>query len=73
MKIKTREQIALEYGICRKTLRKWLASTEYLFPRHLTLPWQKLIYEEFDFPLGVEKEPYGEVKFPRLYRENFSE
>jgi hypothetical protein len=54
-------------------LRSLLSDGYFIFQQSLTLPWQKLIYEEFDFPLGVEKEPYGEVKFPRLYRENFSE
>jgi hypothetical protein len=58
MTTKTREQIAKEFGICRKTLSKWLAATEYTFPRLLTLPWQKLIYEEFGFPLEVDKKLY---------------
>jgi transposase-like protein len=69
MTIKTREQIALEYGICRKTLRKWMATTGSDFPRHLTLTWQKLIYEEFGFPLEVDEEAYEQIKLPRPYRQ----
>jgi transposase-like protein len=69
MTIKTREQIALEYGVCRKTLRKWMATTEYGFPRHLTLAWQKLIYEEFGYPMEVKEEAYERIKLPRPYRQ----
>jgi hypothetical protein len=68
MTIKTREQIALEYGVCRKTLRKWMTITGYDFPRHLTMCWQKLIYEEFDYPLTVNEEEYELVRLPRRYR-----
>jgi hypothetical protein len=69
MTIKTREQIALEHGVCRKTFRKWMATTGYGFPRHLTLAWQKLIYEEFGYPQKVEQETYEQVKLPRPYRQ----
>ena len=72
MTIKTREQIALEYGVCRKTLRKWMSTTGYGFPRHLTLAWQKLIYEEFGYPEDVNDDMYEQVKFPRPYRSSTS-
>lgn len=71
MTIKTRQQIASEYGVCRKTLRKWMAITGYTFPRHLTLSWQKLIYEEFGYPLGIDEEQFELIKLPRLYRETY--
>lgn len=72
MTIKTREQIALEYGVCRKTLRKWMAITCYDFPRHLTVCWQKLIYEEFGYPAGVDEEDYEKIRLPRPYRQTTS-
>jgi len=72
MTIKTREQIAREYGICRKTLRKWMSNTGYVFPRHLTPSWQKLIYEEFDYPFSIDEQVYTLIRFPRQYREALS-
>jgi hypothetical protein len=46
-----------------------MATTGYSFPRHLTLTWLKLIYEEFGYPEGVKEENYEQIKFPRAYRE----
>ncbi|SER47281.1 hypothetical protein [Neolewinella agarilytica] len=71
MQIKTRSQIAVEYGVCRKTLRKWMADSGFEFPRHLTTSWQKLVYEQFDYPPGVEYESYQSVRLPRQYRDFF--
>ena len=71
MTIKTRQQIAREYGICRKTLRKWMTITGCTFPRHLTLSWQKLIYEEFGYPLDIDEGKFELIRLPRLYREMY--
>jgi hypothetical protein len=50
MLIKTKTMLAAEYGVCRKTLRKWMGAMPYEFPRILTEPWLKLIYEELGYP-----------------------
>ena len=69
MQIKTRSQIATEYGVCRKTLRKWMASTGIAFPHSLTVSWQKLVYEEFDYPPCVDYEIFESIRLPRQYRD----
>ena len=51
LKAKTREQIADEYGICSKTLRRWLKKNEIQLPHRLISPKDQLkIYETFGFP-----------------------
>ena len=51
MPAKSREQIALEYGICRKTLNKWLKCAGLNVPKGLINPqYQKIIYDEFGVP-----------------------
>ena len=48
---KTRQQIATEYGIDRKTLYRWLKKKEIVIPRGLIKPSnQKIIYEAFGNP-----------------------
>ncbi len=48
---KTRQQIAREYGICTKTLNKWLKEENIKIHRGLISPKsQELIYEKFGFP-----------------------
>lgn len=69
--IKTREALAREYGMCRKTFRKEMKALGYDFPRTLTPPWQKLIYEELGYPDGVERADYVKVDLPRRYRNAF--
>ena len=68
MCLKTRANIAEEFGVCRKTLRKWMDAMPYGFPYLLTASWQKLIYEELGYPLGVEEEDYNKIKVPKEYR-----
>jgi hypothetical protein len=47
---KTKQQIADEYGICTKTLNKWLKDEKILFKRGLINPKkQKIIYKKFGF------------------------
>jgi len=71
MLIKTKTAIAAEYGVCRKTLRKWMKAMPYEFPGMLTAPWQKLIYEELGYPKGVKEEDFAEVRVPKQYRRLF--
>jgi hypothetical protein len=48
---KTKQQIAIEYGICTKTLNKWLKQESIKIHRGLINPKdQELIYEKFGFP-----------------------
>ena len=50
-KAKTRQEIANEYGICTKTLKKWLALNNITLGRGLIPPKdQKLIYESLGYP-----------------------
>ena len=50
-KAKTREQIAMEYGICTRTLRRLLLSQKIILPKHLIYPKeQKRIYNAFGNP-----------------------
>lgn len=54
-KVKTRSQLADEYGICRKTLYNWLTSKKIIVSRgHLTPHDQKTIYDEFGPPRKIE-------------------
>jgi len=61
--------IADEYGVCRKTLRKWMDTTGYDFPFILTPIWCKLIYEEFGYPESVKEKIYEKIRLPRPYRD----
>jgi CENP-B N-terminal DNA-binding domain. len=50
-KAKSKQQIANEYGICVKTLNKWLKRKDMEIPRGLISPInQILIYEKFGTP-----------------------
>ena len=50
-KTKTRSQIALEYGITTRTLRRWLKSHKVNIPNRLICPKdQQKIYETFGYP-----------------------
>ncbi|MFK8006754.1 MAG: hypothetical protein AB8H03_10295 [Saprospiraceae bacterium] len=51
LKAKTKQQIANEYGVCVKTLNKWLGKKNIEIPRGLISPMdQKVIYENFGVP-----------------------
>ncbi len=64
-KTKTRRQIAQEYGITPRTLRRWLKNHEIELPRRLISPQdQLLIYEKFGYP-------EVEVNLPATYLKGF--
>ncbi|MCD2260212.1 helix-turn-helix domain-containing protein [Psychroserpens luteolus] len=51
LKVKTRQQIAIEYGISPRTLRRWLKQDEIYLPKRLLTPReQKRIYKKFGWP-----------------------
>jgi hypothetical protein len=48
---KSKQQIASEYGICTKTLSKWLREEDITLRRGLINPKQQLqIYKKLGFP-----------------------
>lgn len=50
-KAKTRQQIALEYGICTKTLKKWIDNADITLNGGLITPTQQFkIYQKFGIP-----------------------
>lgn len=59
--VKTLSQIAMEYGVHRNTLRKWIAPIKDKLQlqknKRLLLQWQiELIYDFLDYPESFEKE-----------------
>ncbi len=51
-KTKTRQQIAEEYGITPRTLRRWIKKNNINLPKRLICPQeQKKIYEAFGPPV----------------------
>lgn len=49
--VKTRQQIAIEYGISPRTLRRWLKQNEIYLPKRLLCPKeQEKIYKKFGSP-----------------------
>jgi len=49
--VKTREQVAEEYGITAKTLKKWIKNSGMELPSGLINPaWQERIYQHFRHP-----------------------
>ncbi|TXF81309.1 hypothetical protein FUA23_22025 [Neolewinella aurantiaca] len=68
MYLKSRANIAEEFGVCRKTLRKWMDAMPYEFPYLLAAPWQKLIYSELGYPPGVTADDFAKIKAPKEYR-----
>lgn len=51
MKVKTRSQLAEEYGICRKTLYNWLKKKNIkLTPGQLTPKDQTIIFQSLGNP-----------------------
>lgn len=57
--VKTRQQMADEYGICRKTFNKLLSKKNIRLDRGLIYPReQMIIYDELGTPDGQEKFPY---------------
>ena len=59
---KTRQQIAAEYGIDRKTLRKRMKMAGVYPPKGLLdRKWQKAIYEALRYPPGISKTDYEDA------------
>ena len=51
IQVKTRQQIANEYGISTRTLRRWLTQNDITLPSRLLGPKeQELIYQTFGRP-----------------------
>jgi transposase-like protein len=52
---KSKQQIASEYGICTKTLSKWLREEDITLRRGLINPKQQLqIYKKLGFPKNAQ-------------------
>jgi hypothetical protein len=50
-KAKTRQQIAAEFGISTKTLKKWMDAEGIILQRGLISPYQQnIIYQKFGIP-----------------------
>jgi hypothetical protein len=59
---KTRQEIAAEYGISPKTLKKKLGKHDIKLPRgRICLRDQKMIYEALGYPLDVSKHDYEDI------------
>jgi transposase-like protein len=55
-KTKTRTEVAMEYGIDRKTLYRWLKKTNILISKGLITPGElEKIYTEFGDPKSPKK------------------
>jgi methylphosphotriester-DNA--protein-cysteine methyltransferase len=55
--VKTREQIATEYKISPRTLRRWLKKAKICLPKGLVdATHQRLIYETFGCPNELNKD-----------------
>jgi len=51
MPAKTRQQIAIEYGVSFKTLMKWLKNAEIHLPKGSITPYyQRMIHEKLGAP-----------------------
>ena len=62
-KAKTRVEIAVEYGIHRKTFARWLEREKIVLPPGLVNPKnQQRIYETFGYPKGLQKHPKDTAK-----------
>ena len=52
LKVKTRQQIAIEYGISPRTLSRWLKQNKIDLPNRLLGPKeQNIIYNKFGCPI----------------------
>ena len=56
MTAKTRQQISMEYGVCTKTLTKWLKNAEIKLPPGIINPYFiDLIYTKLGAPHKIGK------------------
>ncbi len=57
--IKTRPEIAKEYGVTPRTLQRWIKKVlPVLLHVTLTPSFQKMIYEKFGYPKCVDSTEY---------------
>lgn len=63
---KTKSQIAEEYGVCRKTMRKMMDAMPYDFPRsNLTPSHVKAVYEAIGcYPSNENESDWERVRLP---------
>ena len=55
MTAKSKTQLALEYGVCIKTLSRWFKQVDLHIPRGAITPYnQRLIYKKLGKPNGVK-------------------
>lgn len=60
--IKSREQIAFEYGVNVRTLYRWIQNKlADLIGVTLTPRYQKKIYEEFGYPPCINPDDYAHI------------
>ena len=66
LSFKTKAQLAAEYGLCRKTMRKKMRAMPYDFPRTSLSPsFVKAVYESIGhYPSGVNEEEWRGVRLP---------
>ena len=56
MQAKTRQQIAIEYGVCTRTLSKWLKHADLELPRGILNPFYiNMIYTKLGPPNNTKK------------------
>jgi hypothetical protein len=61
--VKTRQQMADEYGVCRKTFNKLLSKKHIKLGRGLILPKdQFIIYDKLGIPINLQ----NIVNFPKI-------
>ena len=64
--IKSKSQLAAEYGVCRKTMRKFMNAMPYTFTSPLTPPYIKAVYDEMGYYLdGVKASDWVDIRLPR--------
>jgi len=65
--VKTKKQIADEYGVCRKTFNKLLLQKRIKLDRGLILPKNQLnIYDKLGVPDSIRKFQSFSRKFPKI-------
>ena len=63
--VKTRQEIAQEFGISRRTFQRWLKKHNIVLPSGLVTPKvQAQIYEKFGFPIPEVRQNflYGKLR-----------
>jgi DNA invertase Pin-like site-specific DNA recombinase len=59
-KVKTRQEIAEEYGISRRTFQRWLKKQKIALPNGLITPKeQEMIYNNFGYPQTAKQPQFA--------------